>query len=226
MRGGKFKKIAVVIGVLLALLAAGVWVVLRLPPPVPFEVTPVSVTPPVQLDSAFRSWAGKRHGDGENWSGRVVRTTLRMRDGKDHPLLVARELVEVRLDDRWVNIPDAAFVNQDDEFNTNSVNRMVYFVVPKEATACRVEVTYFFRTSTQKLAFWLRNLWFRHWARTARTAGGQRPDLATRVFERLVPDPGELRLQTAIVEIDIANHSVATRVEESSKASSEDAPRH
>ncbi len=222
MRPGKFKKSLLVVTIALALVVAGVTVVSRWPPPVPFDVTPVSVAPTTVLDSVFRFWAGRRHGDSEN-PGRleVVRMTLRMHAGKDHPLPVVHEMAEARLNDRWVKIPDATFVNEDDEQESNSVNRLVFFVLPKEASACRVQVTYRFHRSNLKPAVWLWNFWDRHRFKKSGAGSGQRLDIVTRVLDWFIPDPRQALFKTAIVEVNLTNLSVTTTVQKGSKTFSQ-----
>ena len=112
-----------------------------------------------------------------------------MHDGKKHPLQVMREAAAALVETQWVDIPDVTFADEEDEEDSNRVNRLVFFPVPKEADACRVEVT--FRVYPPARMAWLRNAWDAYHAKSTRGKTARRIDDSrlTRVFDWLLPGP-------------------------------------
>lgn len=208
MGGSKWKKVALIAGVVIALLVAGVVVMFNLSAPCPVVLTPVSVGSgaPGLFRDEYEKLAFRMRASGTS-NLQMVTMAANLRDPKFDLPELNQPMVEARVGGHWVKVPETLNFVYAGMFRMRQPDLgYVMFLAPEGAEVCRVKVQYV--SVPIKLPLGMRSARARvvppnkasAWAQRATQAVSRR--LYNWLWPREQPRQG---WKTAVVEVTLTN---------------------
>ncbi len=208
MGGSKWKNIALIAGVVIALSVAGVVVMFNMSAPCPVVLAPVGVGP--DGGGAFEAEYDKlifRTHASETSEVQMVAMAAHLRDREYDLSELNQPKVEVRMEGRWVAVPETLnFVFATRPTMPQPKLGFVIFLVPKGAEVCRVKLQYV--STPMKLPLGMRSARARTSPPSKASARVQRltKTVSKRLYNWLWPrEQPRQGWKTAVVEVTLTN---------------------